>query len=226
MTEVKLNFGLSPDFSLQLKVFAQWIAERTAKSKVIVTQCVWYCYCQCHALTWSASVVKHLQVMRRLITVRRLHRVQLHLCSSSWSMPVRKQASLTRNTSLASRSVWLSWVKATFSQWSESSCSKVYMIADTWYCFLQFTTSERIEPIFDLKVCGFSLTLKGMMRFLLFIWYLTSLMSLYLFIIDVWRVQDKQKSCRWIVMKFSGPFHFGPSPIPKQFDRGHTFLSP
>jgi len=109
---------------------------------------------------------------------------------------------------------------------SKSSCSKVYMIADTWYCFLQFTTSERIEPIFDLKVCGFSLTLKGMMWFLLFIWYLTSLMSLYLFIIDVWRVQDKQKSCRWIVMKFSGPFHFGPSPIPKQFDRGHTFLSP
>jgi len=36
-TEVKLNFGLSPDFSIQLKV-SQGFAQRKAKPKVKVTQ--------------------------------------------------------------------------------------------------------------------------------------------------------------------------------------------
>jgi len=37
LSEVKLNFGLSPENSVQLKVS---LAERKAKSKVKVTQCV------------------------------------------------------------------------------------------------------------------------------------------------------------------------------------------
>jgi len=36
-SKVKLNFGLSPDFTVQLKGLAQRISERKAKSKVKVT---------------------------------------------------------------------------------------------------------------------------------------------------------------------------------------------